>query len=428
MVTAKVETTNDIQDESAAAVQSQANDFDWDSFGADAPAAEANETAIGDAQDSTATPRDNSGEVAADAGGAIQIDSPAGEVAATATAPTADIADTAGDSPAATPPTADRAAVFAKRIEDKRHELSDAVLEQSRLKEQAKSAKNRVELLTEELEELQMEAMFDGQDKSNEGPAGSGSVAGSVSASGGAPEAATIGEQSAAVMSAGLWDEPSSSAATPTATTDDNAWRSVPIEQLGLASSLIEKFAEKDIHTIGQLEDLRASRDGLMGVKGIGRAKADKIEESIISWLTANRDRQTLQGNAGPAATGEQAPATIPFPAGQAASASAAANPSAASPPAAADIDPDLGDVTARAAQLKTGEKDCLAPQLQDEGPWQSGQDYFRRGLEMTDCPYVIGAEQDDWLRGWMSAEVLDGYDAEEEAAEGEEEGDTDDE
>lgn len=73
-----------------------------------------------------------------------------------------------------------------------------------------------------------------------------------------------------------------------------NEWRNAGIDVLGLTVKQIEKFAERGISTIGELEDLRGG-DGLLSVDGIGRATVDKIEDALIEWLSANRDAAALQ-------------------------------------------------------------------------------------------------------------------------------------
>ena len=95
---------------------------------------------------------------------------------------------------------------------------------------------------------------------------------------------------------------------------DDSApiddWRSVLTTELDLAAvkGLGEKKREALLDlcpTLGQLEDLRAGQGGLTQVEGIGQGLAGKIEERILTWLSANRDRVVLQA----AAAGAVAPA-----------------------------------------------------------------------------------------------------------------------
>jgi hypothetical protein len=75
--------------------------------------------------------------------------------------------------------------------------------------------------------------------------------------------------------------------------TDGNSleWREQDIAgSLGLPAKTLEKLEDAGIHTIGELEDLRAG-DGLTSIGGIGQATADKIEEQVLEWLSENRDK-----------------------------------------------------------------------------------------------------------------------------------------
>lgn len=74
------------------------------------------------------------------------------------------------------------------------------------------------------------------------------------------------------------------------ATATPDAWRLASLDVLGLPPKLAELLAENSVETIGQLEDLRAAPKGLRGVKGIGPAKVDLIEDAVIKWLSENRD------------------------------------------------------------------------------------------------------------------------------------------
>jgi hypothetical protein len=75
----------------------------------------------------------------------------------------------------------------------------------------------------------------------------------------------------------------------------DDAWRSVKIGTV-LADpkfdKQVTKLQESGVETAGQFEDLRAkSHNGNWSdaVKGIGRAKADSIEQAVLDWLTKNQ-------------------------------------------------------------------------------------------------------------------------------------------
>lgn len=68
-------------------------------------------------------------------------------------------------------------------------------------------------------------------------------------------------------------------------------WRKAEVgEALGLTAKQQEKLAEAGITNMGQFEDLRGSDDGLMSIKGIGRALADQLEDRAMEWLDQNRD------------------------------------------------------------------------------------------------------------------------------------------
>lgn len=92
--------------------------------------------------------------------------------------------------------------------------------------------------------------------------------------------------------------------AAPSASPPSDNWRAVSIDTLGLPSALAEKLAEAGVENIGQLEDVRAGA-GLTSLTGIGRAKADKIEDAVLDWLGKNRDAAVL-GMAGVTATADE--------------------------------------------------------------------------------------------------------------------------
>ena len=73
--------------------------------------------------------------------------------------------------------------------------------------------------------------------------------------------------------------------------TSNDAWRIVPIAELGLPKGLAEKLEEARAATIGQLEDLRAEiyQGKAKWPKGVGYAKITKIEDAVLDWLQKNR-------------------------------------------------------------------------------------------------------------------------------------------
>ena len=82
---------------------------------------------------------------------------------------------------------------------------------------------------------------------------------------------------------------------------DPNAWRSALVTDLPLKPAILARLEESGIATIGELEDLRAGA-GLRSLKGVGQAKTDAIEEAVVVWLSANRDREVFSQVNGAAA------------------------------------------------------------------------------------------------------------------------------
>lgn len=157
---------------------------------------------------------------------------------------------------------------------------------------------------------------------------------------------------------------------TPEPQPDPDAWRLPSINEIGLKPKLAETLLEAGIETIGMLEDLRAdiSQGRKKWPKGIGNAKVTQIEDAVINWLSKNRDRSTIAE-----ATDE----------GEAAH----------------------DALMARVEQL--GEGDLKSQHAEGNKYWQSGFEASQRSLELRECPYVPGAEQDDWIRGWFANENI---------------------
>ena len=149
---------------------------------------------------------------------------------------------------------------------------------------------------------------------------------------------------------------------------DADEWRKPSINEIGLKPKLAETLLEAGIETIGMLEDLRAdiSQGRKKWPKGIGAAKITTIEDAVINWLTKHRDRTAI---AGAADEGEQAHDAL----------------------------------MARAADLDDGNFE--SKHSDGKAFWASGFEASQRGLELRECPYVAGAEQDDWIRGWFRNE-----------------------
>jgi hypothetical protein len=71
-------------------------------------------------------------------------------------------------------------------------------------------------------------------------------------------------------------------------------WQAVDIAALNLPKSLTTKLRGAGHDTIGKLEALRGTFEGLLSIAGVGRTKADAIEEALLGWLTKNRDSSAI--------------------------------------------------------------------------------------------------------------------------------------
>ncbi len=198
-----------------------------------------------------------------------------------------------------TPTTAERNAAaradFEHRLALATDELVQASIDNKHAQEVAKSAKARLKAATDEIARLgekgpEVMPLFDG----NKATAGQLSNVDTT----GAAVTATLtlgGESIPVVVGAGTTTNPQAPASDPAPAAAD-AWRTRPTSELGLPPKLIEKLADNGIETIGALEDQRAAFKGLRGIKGIGEAKADAIEDAVLSWLSKNRDAGVVVG------------------------------------------------------------------------------------------------------------------------------------
>lgn len=82
-------------------------------------------------------------------------------------------------------------------------------------------------------------------------------------------------------------------------------WQSIDIAALNLKKSLATRLREAGHDTIGKLEKLRGQFEGLLSIDGVGRAKADEIEEALLGWLSRNRDAAVLSAAKEKAVAGE---------------------------------------------------------------------------------------------------------------------------
>jgi hypothetical protein len=94
-----------------------------------------------------------------------------------------------------------------------------------------------------------------------------------------------------------LFDGPRETSAVETAAATaqpvNDAWRAVSIDELEMPKRVRKALAKAELTTIGKLEDQRGSdslHGGLRNIEGIGPEYADQLEQSLLDWLTKNRD------------------------------------------------------------------------------------------------------------------------------------------
>jgi hypothetical protein len=65
--------------------------------------------------------------------------------------------------------------------------------------------------------------------------------------------------------------------------------------------------------------------------------------------------------------------------------------------------------LVARAEELDNGSEKCFDP-VHPAGQdfWEQGTAAFRQDMRLEECPFEPGPERDDWLRGWMAAELIE--------------------
>lgn len=198
---------------------------------------------------------------------------------------------------------------------------------------------------------------------------------------------------------------------TAPASGDDEGWRAVKVCALGLPPKLAEKLTDGyPSMTLGLLEDLRAeiSQGRAKWPKGIGAAKITLIEDAVVRWLAAWHSKAvTIAAN------------EVSQPVVTQVGMDGEDGSRGSSPPAAvssvASTTEDAA-ILSRATAINDGSLNCLARKHPDGDKfYTSGFESYGRlvdgqACKLTDCPYVPGPEQDDWLRGWMAARVVDGY------------------
>jgi len=66
-----------------------------------------------------------------------------------------------------------------------------------------------------------------------------------------------------------------------------------------------------------------------------------------------------------------------------------------------------MSDIRQRIAELDNGRPTCFEPTDGCEAFWHEGVGAFYKELPIEQCPYPAGPCRDNWLRGWMAAELI---------------------
>ncbi|MEY3205050.1 MAG: hypothetical protein RLZZ21_1381 [Planctomycetota bacterium] len=71
-------------------------------------------------------------------------------------------------------------------------------------------------------------------------------------------------------------------------------WLGTPVDEaLELSPRQAEILAEAGIATVRELDDLRIDGGGLQSLPGIGRATADRLEDMLLDWISANAPKES---------------------------------------------------------------------------------------------------------------------------------------
>jgi hypothetical protein len=65
---------------------------------------------------------------------------------------------------------------------------------------------------------------------------------------------------------------------------DTEDWRAFPVAQLGLPEKLVDAMAEAELFNVGDVNDFTMSGKRFIDIKGIGQAKAEKIDDALLKF------------------------------------------------------------------------------------------------------------------------------------------------
>jgi len=261
-------------------------------------------------------------------------------------APAAETAATAASASTSAPPAADydtRRRDYLRQKDILQEQISALMIEQSKLKEQAKRCKKEAEVYVEQLDELieswehpapqGLSLCLDATGPAHDGSfadRGASTTRPEPAAVPDAPQPSTDTLQATATATA----KPRTEAQTQAAYR--RALESAPISQLGISEALQEKLAEAGAENLWTLEQLRSeiSLGKAKWPKGIGAAKVTAIEDAIMGWMSRNSESwDPVQGgnDAAEAAADESRAADV--------AESQPGQPEVASPAVSSDID-----------------------------------------------------------------------------------------
>lgn len=69
----------------------------------------------------------------------------------------------------------------------------------------------------------------------------------------------------------------------PAPASDPEAWRAIPLSETGIPAKIVQTLADAGLNTMGEMSDFMA-RGRLTDIKGIGKGKAEQIENTLADY------------------------------------------------------------------------------------------------------------------------------------------------
>lgn len=246
------------------------------------------------------------------------------------------------------------------------------------------------------------------------------------------------GEDSGDLDSTEIYDPENHHIPQATTASSDEAWRKQPLRDIiegtaGCGQKKLDAICEQ-LPTLGAFVDLQASAGGV-GIhtempKGVGRGLCDALEEKVLNWLSANRDKfgEAIETET-PAVPANETPPQAPqealpvpcisteaaAPEGTGASNEAdesdapgdeAPNSPPQDTPPPAEAEPEADGI--HAAQVRTRLETLQKRPPEEREPdfaviGRNGAAAASEGQPAVECPFTAGLQQDSWLLGWLS-------------------------